>query len=180
MALANPMQFRLAIARRSVEAPRHTQREQRQAPKMPHLRVSRVLPYQAEQLFDIAADVERYPEFLPWWLSATILRRDGDTYYTDQVIGIGPVTQQFSSKTVLRRPEEIHVTSIGGPFETFELIWHFAALPHGRCEVRLSGELELRAPVLRAVFGTAAARSVEAILAAFEDRARSLYGPKSR
>jgi coenzyme Q-binding protein COQ10 len=146
---------------------------------MPRLRVSRVLPYRPEQLFHLAADVERYPEFLPWWLSATIRRRDGDVYYTDQVVGIGPVRQQFSSKTVLRRPDEILVTSIGGPFEVFQLIWRFAALPRERCEVTLSGELELRAPLLRDLFGRAAAGTVESILAAFEDRARQLYGPQS-
>ena len=144
---------------------------------MPHMGVSRLLPYPQEQLFDLAADVESYPEFLPWWLSATIERREGDVYYTDQVVGLGPIRQRFSSKTVLKRPDAIEVTSIDGPFETFQLIWQFGPAPEDRCEVTLTGELELRAPLLRNVFGRAAADGAESILSAFEARAARLYGP---
>jgi coenzyme Q-binding protein COQ10 len=61
---------------------------------MPRLGVSQALPYRREQLFDLAADVERYPEFLPWWLSATVRHRDGEIYSTDQVVGIGPITKR--------------------------------------------------------------------------------------
>lgn len=145
---------------------------------MPLLGVSRVLSYRPEQLFELAADIERYPEFLPWWLSATIRRRDGEeVYYTDQVVGLGPVTQRFSSKTVLRRPDEIEVTSIDGSFETFELLWRFKALPQGRCEVSLTGEIELHTKLLRGVLGGVTTRGAGAILAAFEARAESLFGP---
>ena len=84
---------------------------------MPRLAVSRVLPYQPEQLFDIAADVERYPDFLPWWQSARITQRSGDVYHTDQEVGFGPFSQRFTTKTILRRPLEIEVTAIDGPFE---------------------------------------------------------------
>jgi coenzyme Q-binding protein COQ10 len=147
---------------------------------MPCLGVSRVMPYRPEQLFDIAADVERYPEFLPWWLSATIRRRDGDVYYTDQVVGFGPIRQRFSTRTVLRRPQEIKVSSIDGPFETFELTWRFGLLQQQRCEVALAGKLELRAPLLRDLFGRAMRATVGSILSAFDDRARRLYGPPVR
>jgi len=56
--------------------------------------VERLLPYSRARLFDLAADVERYPEFLRWWISARIRRRQTDVYYTDQVVafGEGPVT----------------------------------------------------------------------------------------
>ncbi len=131
---------------------------------MPRLGVSRVLPYRPEHLFDLAADVERYPEFLPWWLSAHIRRREGEIYFTDQVIGFGPIKQHFSSKTVLRRPHEIEVTSIDGPFQMFLLVWRFASLPKEHCEVALTGALEFRSPLLRGLFGRAAAESVGSIL----------------
>jgi coenzyme Q-binding protein COQ10 len=142
---------------------------------MSRLRISRTLPYRPEQLFDIAADVESYPEFLPWWHSATVRQRNGDVYYTDQVVGFGPLTQSFSSKTVLRRPEEIEVTSIGGPFRTFQLIWRFASRSHDRCEVTLSGEIELRAPLLGRFLNRVTADGARSILSAFEIRARQLY-----
>jgi coenzyme Q-binding protein COQ10 len=146
---------------------------------MPLLEVSRALSYRRELLFDLAADVERYPEFLPWWLSASILRREGEVYYTDQVVGFGPVQQRFSSRTTLRRPDEIEVTSIDGPFESFRLVWRFGLLPGERCEVTLSGDIELRGALLGHLFGRAAAGSFSSILSAFEERARRLYGAAS-
>lgn len=146
---------------------------------MPSFGFTRVLPYRPEQLFDLAADVERYPEFLPWWLSAKIRRRQGDVYYTDQVVGIGPIRRRFSSKTVLRRPDEIEVTSDDGLFETFQLTWRFASLPQEQCEVALTGKLQLRTPLLRRLFGRVAIDGVGSILSAFEHRARRVYGPRS-
>lgn len=146
---------------------------------MPHLGVCRVLPYRPEQLFDLVADVERYPEFLHWWRTATVLKRQGNKYYTDQVVGFGPITQRFSTETVLNRPDRIEVIAVEGPFETFRLNWRFGARPEDRCEIELTGELELRAPLLRDVFGRAMASSVTSILSAFEERASGLYGPPS-
>jgi len=147
---------------------------------MPTLRVSRVLPYRAEQLFDIAADVERYPDFLPWWLSAKIWRRDGNVYYTDQVIGFGPVRQRFNTKTVLRRPREIAVTAIDGPFGTFDLTWRFGLVESVRCEVALVGEIDLGSRLLAGVLGRAMGGTAGSIISAFEDRARRLHDPHAR
>ncbi len=147
---------------------------------MPLLAVTRVLPYPREELFDLAADVERYPEFLPWWLSARIVRRDGAAYYTDQVVGIGPIRRQFGSKTVLRRPDEIEVTSVDGQFDAFHLLWRFGLLPRGECKVALSGELAVRAPLLADLFGRLVVEGADAILRAFEERARDILGSSSR
>jgi coenzyme Q-binding protein COQ10 len=143
---------------------------------MSRLTISRVLPYRPEQLFDLAADVESYPSFVPGWLSAEILRRDGDIYYTDQVVGFGPMRWRFASRTVLRRPTEIAVTAIDGPFRRFELAWRFRPLAQGSCEVTMTGEFELSTALLHGAFSRLIAGSLDAALAAFEDRAHQLYG----
>ena len=142
---------------------------------MPHLGVSRVLPFRSEQLFDLVADVERYPQFLPGWISARILRREGDVYDTDQVIGLGPIRQRFRSRTVLRRPDAIEVAALDGPFDAFQLSWRFEPLPPARCRLALAGELALRGP-LRHVLGRLMAGGFEPVLAAFAERARRLHG----
>jgi coenzyme Q-binding protein COQ10 len=143
---------------------------------MPHFAVSRVLPYRREALFDIAADVERYPEFLPGWLSASIRRREDSMYVTDQVVGFGPIQHRFTSTTVLKPPEAITVTSVDPTFESFALNWTFEALADDSSKVALSGGLELRAPLLGGLFSRAAVGQIDAILAAFEARARALLG----
>lgn len=69
-------------------------------------RIERVLPYNSEMLFDIAADVERYSEYLPWWIEAQVTRREADRYWTDQTITFGPLRARFSSLTALRATRE--------------------------------------------------------------------------
>jgi coenzyme Q-binding protein COQ10 len=136
-----------------------------------------VLVYTPEQLFDLAADVEGYPEFLPWWLAARVRKREGDVYYTDQVVGFGVVRQRFDSKTVLRRPERIDVTSSDRMFRKFHLTWLFDPLPDNGCRVALVVDLELRSKLIQDLFGWAISRMVGSIMSAFEVRAHRLYGP---
>ena len=138
------------------------------------------LPYTAEQLFDLAADVERYPDFLPWWVAARILRREGDVYYTDQVIRFAMVRKRFGSKTVLQRPGRIEVTSTDGPIRTLHLTWHFDPRPDDGCQVSLAADVHLRSRLIQDLFARAMARAVGPIMSAFEAEAHRLYGTAPR
>ena len=144
---------------------------------MPRHEVHCALAYMPEQLFDLAADVERYPEFLPWWVAARVRKREGNVYYTDQVIGLAMARQRFGSKTVLQRPERIDVTSTDRMFRNFHLIWLFDPLPDNVCQVALVVDLELRSKLIQNLFGRAISRTVGSIMSAFEVRAHRLYGP---
>ena len=142
-------------------------------------KVERVLfSCEPEQLFDLAADVERYPEFLRWWVAARILRREGDIYYTDQVLGLGPLRVRFGSKTVLHRPERIDVTSDEPPFRRFSLSWLFEPQPCAGCRVSLVAELELRSGLLQRVMDRVLPVAIADIIAAFE--ARALQYPSAK
>ncbi|MFQ6017343.1 MAG: type II toxin-antitoxin system RatA family toxin [Kiloniellaceae bacterium] len=143
---------------------------------MPRHKATCALPYEPEQLFDLAADVERYPDFLPWWVAARISQRGRDVYDTDQVVGFGMVRARFSSKTVLRRPARIDVISTDRPFRHFNLTWLFDPEPEGGCRVSLQVDLEFRSPVLEGLFGRAVGNAVGRIVSAFEARARRLHG----
>lgn len=138
--------------------------------------VERSLPYDAERLFDLAADVERYPEFLRWWIAARIWQRETNVYYTDQVLGLGPLRIRFGSKTILRRPERIDVTSDEPPFQRFRLTWIFEPQPDLRCRVSLVAEIDFRSRLLERMVGQILAASLADIIRAFEARARQLYG----
>jgi len=147
---------------------------------MPKIAISRELPYRAQQLFEIAADVERYPDFLPGWKSARILQRKENAYLTDQIIGFGPITQQFTTKTILRPPDEIAVTATEGPFSVFRLNWRFKTTQADRCRVTLDGQIEMRMALLRAVLNQAPNVFADSTLMAFEARARQLYAAAVR
>lgn len=136
----------------------------------------RLLPYTSEQLFDLVADVEGYPEFLPWWAEARVRRREGDVYYTEQVVRFRILRQRFSSRTVLKRPECIDVTSTGGPLRHLDMRWTFRPAPGGGCRVHLDVDFELRSRLLGTLVGVLFAEAVRRIVAAFEERAHQLYG----
>ena len=138
------------------------------------LRVERWLPYCCEQLFDLTADVEHYPEFLRWWIAARIRRREDSAYYTDQVLGFGPLRIRFGSKTVLHRPERIDVTSDEPPFRQFRLAWIFEPQLGPGCKVSLVAEINFRSRLLQRVAEHALSGAIAGIIDAFEARARRL------
>lgn len=142
-------------------------------------RVERVLPYNSEMLFDIAADVERYPEYLPWWIRARVTMREADRHWTDQTITFGPLRARFSSLTVLCRPERIDVTSREPPFRRFDLSWTFDPVPEGGARVSLMAQFELRSALLEQLVAPSHKRVIAQIIAAFEARAAFRLGSRS-
>lgn len=138
--------------------------------------VEQLLPYRAEQMFDLAADVERYPEFLPLWIYVRILRREPGACYTEQAVGLGPLRLQFESRALLLRPRRIDVTSDDPQFSNFRLSWIFQARPSGWCMVRLAAVIELRSRLLHRAADRALRGAAGDIIAAFEARARHIYG----
>lgn len=143
---------------------------------MSQYRVGRVLPHAPEQLFDLAADVEQYPRFLPFWVAVRVTRRACDVYWTEQVLRLGVVRQRFSTKTVLKRPRRIEVMSDDRSFRLFRLFWQFEPAGPAACRVALETEVELNSHLGQRVFDLALAGSLTAVIDAFEKRARALYG----
>jgi len=140
-------------------------------------KVERILPHcRPEPLFDLAADVERYPEFLRWWVAARIRKREANSYYAEQIIGFGPLRVRFGSTAVLHRPERIDVTTDEPPFRRFSLSWIFEPQPSDGCRVSFVTELELRSRVLQRLVDQVLPATVADIVAAFEARARGLCG----
>ena len=143
---------------------------------MPGTTLRRVLPFRPEQLFDLVAEVERYPEFVPWWVAARITGRDGDTYATDQVVRFGPLRRRFATRTQLLHPARIVVTSEDRGFRQFQICWRFDDAPKGGCEVGLTMTVELSWRPAQEALAAAMGRAPERLVAAFEARARQIHG----
>jgi coenzyme Q-binding protein COQ10 len=136
-----------------------------------------VMPYRAEQIFDLVADVERYPEFLPTWEEATIIDRCGHVYHTDQVVRVGLLRTRFRSKTVLKRPRHIEVTSSEGLFRRFSIGWHFTRIAGGKeCRVSIDLVWEVHSPLLHTILELMLVEAGQSIVTAFERRAHEIYG----
>jgi coenzyme Q-binding protein COQ10 len=143
---------------------------------MPTHAEKRVLPYTCEQLFDLVADVERYPEFLPWCLAVRIRERRPDLIVAELLIGFKMVRERFTSRVVLKRPSCIDVTYAEGPFRYLNNHWIFTHLPEGRCEIDFFVDFEFRSAILQKLIGLLFNEAVRRMVAAFETRANQLYG----
>lgn len=137
---------------------------------------TRDMPFAREQVFDIAADIERYPEFLPWWISARIASRAAQSCHVEQVLGFGPLRLPFTTTATFWRPERIDVSSSDAPFRHYQLCLQFDASAPDACRLSVASVVELESAVLQRIADRLVPRSIDRIVLAFADRARSVYG----
>jgi coenzyme Q-binding protein COQ10 len=142
---------------------------------MPTHAEKRLLRYSPEQLFEMVADVRRYPEFLPWCVGARVLSRTETVLVADLTIGFRMFRETFRSQVTLERPGHIHVRYLNGPFRYLNNHWRFHPHPQGT-EVDFFVDFEFRSRLLQAVIGTVFNEAVRLMVRAFERRAMVLYG----
>jgi len=136
----------------------------------------RRLPYTPEQLFDLVAGVDRYPEFLPWCKAARITRREGDVFYADLVIAFKMFKERFASKVRLTPKSGIDVEYIDGPFRYLNNHWGFEPAPGGGTILHFHVDFEFRSRLLQNLIGLLFNEAVRRMVGAFEARAEQLYG----
>jgi coenzyme Q-binding protein COQ10 len=145
--------------------------------------LTRILPYEPGQLFDLVGDVERYPEFVPWVTRlATRNRRaegEGVTLLDAEAdVGFSIIHERFGTRVRLDAPElAIDVDLISGPFRRLKNGWRFAAHPRG-AELRFEIDFEFKSRLLDRLLASNFHRAVNRLVGCFEDRARELYGRK--
>ena len=143
---------------------------------MPGIHEIYALPYSAEQMFDLVADVGRYQEFLPW-VVATRVKTDSDTdMVADMLVGFKQLREKFTSRVVKQRPDRIEVHYLDGPMKDLDNRWLFRQLPDGGCEVDFCVDFTFRNSVFEALAGQYFDRAFRKMVAAFEARAHELYG----
>lgn len=146
---------------------------------MPTHAEKRHLPYSQKQLFDLVADVDRYPEFLPWCTACRITRTEGDSFYADLVVRFKVFSERFKSKVTLHEFYQIDVEYIDGPFRYLNNHWRFIPQDDGGCVIDFFVDFEFRSKVLQALIGLLFNEAVSRMVGAFEARARELYGDQS-
>ena len=140
----------------------------------------KVVRFAPRQLYDLVADVPRYPEFLPWCTAARVRRQEGPGREIDEIaIGFGPFHEKFVSRVVLTPDDpagpRIETTGTEGPFKQLASRWQFRSHPEGT-EIEFSLEFEFRSLLLQHTVRVLFAEAVKRMVAAFEARAAQLYG----
>jgi coenzyme Q-binding protein COQ10 len=150
---------------------------------MPTHSETRSLPFSAQQMYDLVADVESYPQFIPWIAAARVRsvvpQDDHDVMLADLVVGFRMFRERFGSKVTLwAGPRRIDTEYIDGPFKHMISNWEFLEA-EGGCTINFKVDFEFRNRLLQGAAGLFFYEAMQRIVRAFETRANALYGGQS-
>ena len=151
---------------------------------MPQFSSSRRVKHAAAEMFDLVADVERYPEFVPLCRALTVRERipeqEGvEVLLADMTVAYKLISESFTSRVTLERPNlQIWVEYLKGPFRRLENRWRFRPIAERACEVEFFISYEFKSRMLALVMGSMFDLAFRRFSVAFERRADVVYGRK--
>ena len=152
---------------------------------MPSHSEQKYLPYTPRQVFDLVADVERYPQFLPWCRAARVIERSRNEFLGELVISFNHMTESYVSRVTLTPPPGEHescridVALVRGPFQHLVNRWQFIPEEQGT-RVDFFLDFQFRSRMLEKLIGGMFARAAAKMVAAFSERADALYGKEGK
>lgn len=141
---------------------------------MPQFQYQRQVPFPVEPVFDLVADVERYPRFLPGWREARVVERRDNVLTVDQTLGGWGFEWRFHTRAMLDRPRQIRIETREHPFEHLLQIWRFRPVDETSTLVSLDADYTLEDLPLRGLVTAVFDRGFRQTLDAFESRAHEL------
>ena len=147
---------------------------------MPSLDQTRILPFSAQQIYQLVMDIEKYPEFLPWCKQAKIISHISDSdLHADLLINFKNFFEKYRSDVQFGKlPNNgyfVDVTAIEGPFKTLVNKWKFYDIEPAKCRVEFFINFEFNSFILSKLIGSIFERATEKMMAAFEARALEIY-----
>lgn len=157
---------------------------------MPIHSEQKTLPFTPHQLFDLVADVERYPEFLPWCLDCRITKHEtNDTFLADLIIGYKFIREKFGSRVTIHRGTSdpstdsfsdtdiptIRVEYISGPMRYLSNNWRFIDNHNGTTTIHFDIDFEFKNALLQGLMGLFFHEAIKRMVSAFESRAQAIY-----
>jgi coenzyme Q-binding protein COQ10 len=151
---------------------------------MPELSTTRRVRHGADKMFDLVADVEHYPEFVPLCQSLKVRQRmqqgGKDVIVADMTVAYKLLHETFTSRVTLDRPNlQILVEYLEGPFRRLNNTWKFRAVDNQACDVEFFIAYEFRSRALGLLMGAMFDAAFRRFAAAFERRADQVYGTQA-
>lgn len=142
---------------------------------MPDVSKSVLVPFSARQMYDLVANCEDYPAFLPWCGGGRILEQNGDEIAAELKIDFKGIKQSFSTRNLNVPGESIDMKLISGPFKHLEGHWRFTPLADDACRVDFRLEYHFSSTLLEKVVGPVFAHITSTFVDAFVARAEAIY-----
>lgn len=143
---------------------------------MARIEKSALVPYPAQAMFDLVADVQRYKEFLPWCSDSRLVSQgDSELCGMIEVSRLG-IRQAFSTCNELDPPGRMGIALHEGPFKQLHGEWRFIPLREDACKVVLTLEFEFAGKLIDKAFGKVFHQVANSLVDSFVDRAREVYG----
>lgn len=143
---------------------------------MPRHNETRHLPYSPEQMFDLVADVERYPDFLPWVSAIRVRSNSGTEMIADMIVGFKGLRETFTSRVVKQRATHVHVDYVDGPLKHLSNDWRFRSDGAGGVLIDFEVDFAFKNRLFEALAGQMFDAALRKMIGAFEGRAAQLYG----
>jgi len=135
-----------------------------------------LVPYACHQMFDLVAEVEKYPEFMPWCGGAQVHERDASGMRASVSIHFAGLRQTFTTRNTHDYPNRILMSLVDGPFSALTGCWEFTPLAEQACKVHYTMEYAFSSRTLEALVGPVFNRIASGFIDAFTQRAKTCYG----
>ncbi len=142
---------------------------------MPTIQRSALVPFTAQQMYQLVNDVEAYPEFLPWCSDGAVLEDTESVRVARVDISKGPLKQHFTTRNELTADEQIKLSLVEGPFRQLQGRWQFDAIGDSGCRVTFDIEFSFGSLILEKTVGPVFKEICARLVDAFVTRARQQY-----
>lgn len=135
-----------------------------------------LVPYSCAQMFDLVADVAKYPDFMPWCGGASVHQQDATGMQASVTISLAGIKQTFTTRNDHDYPDLISIQLIDGPFSELTGRWEFQALSEDACKVLYTMQYAFSSRALEMVVGPVFNRIASSFIDSFTQRAQAVYG----
>lgn len=139
---------------------------------------SALVPYSAEEMYVLVADIPRYGEFLNWCDTASVISEQGDTVTASIMIAFKGLKRKFTTKNTMKPFESITMKHVEGPFRHLEGVWRFTPLDEKACKIELDLHFDFDSKVVAALVGPVFSHISNTQVDAFHKRAQLIYGKR--
>jgi len=143
---------------------------------MTHVQRSALLPYSAEQMFNLVNDVDAYPEFVPWCVKCEVLSDNADEKKATMSFAKRSINASVTTSNELVANKKITMRLVEGPFKELVGTWVFQELDKNSCKVELDMKFSFSNRLYALTLGPVFNQVANKLVSAFTERAQEVYG----